>query len=329
MLKKLVLMILLISSSFGYIIIEHKPVEYFIPNYRVIIEANMKEYYHNFTFAKLYFRPFSQDGKASFYQTDMRCDVRSCKGLVPAPLKSTISIDYYIEAFDTADSVYKTQIFSVPQVKIPSWQIDDRSPIELLSSNRVVERVSIEGFGEDVTVHHVVSSSDNSKKELSKFIPSEESVMKAPENQTVNLSQIKSVSDESVDFTGIWSIRRTLSTCHSGIYSHKVMKIDSFNGVITGTSTIGKGTRFYHHPKDGFLCQLVDDSGNASLNGQTAVHTYQSFFESLKSGLRGNDFVKLLDFSEDSIVFELHIGNKTMRTTYKREDSRLFLNGGR
>ncbi len=281
----------------------------------------MREYYHNFTHALLYFRATSTQNSGDFYSVEMSCFSETCRGTIPAPIKSTSSIDYYIEAYDTTDTKYKTQIFSAPHITLPSWQVSDTTPIELLSLNRKIQNVSLKGFDEEVSIKHVSNNSGSSRRVESKFVPPEEREMKSPESQVSEFSQIKGVSEESVDFTGIWSISRTLSTCHSGIYSHKMMKIESSNGVITRTQTFGRGTRFYYHPQDGFVCQLIDDTRATSLNGQPAFHTYTSFFDSLKNGLKGqNSFVKLLKFGRDEIVFEVTMGFKTMKTTYKREE---------
>jgi len=324
LLKTFILFSMLFSLLQSYVIIEHYPVKYFVPEYRIRFVANMKDYYYNFESAQLYFRATSSNN-SEFYTVDMECDPDNrCQAIIPAPMKTTKKIEYYIEARDRNGDLYKTQNFTIPQIELPNWQVDETESLELKSSLRVTKNVPINGFSENVNIKYIQGKVDNSHKVESRFVPSKEIKMIKPDEQVVELNQIKNASAESVDLTGVWSVRRTLSTCLSGLYSYKIIKISSLDGKITNNVTYKKGTKFFYSPEEGYMCQLVDDTDNGSLVGESSVYTYKSFFEALKSGLRRGEYVKLLEFSNDKIVFELHSKGKVLTTTYKREPESLF-----
>ena len=315
--------IIITDNLLSYIIIEHKPIDYFVPNYRIKFSATMKDYYHNFISAQLKFKASSETG--NFYYLDMKCTPDNrCEAIIPAPLKSTKEIIYLIEAKDRVGDMYKTQNFSVPQIALPIWQVNNNKLIEIKTVETVTKNVELDGFSEKVQIKYLRDITDNSRKIESRFQPPKEVNMLNPEYQKVEKNQVKSASSESVDLAGVWSIRRTLSTCTSGLYSHKVIKISSFNGRIIESKNIQKGTKFFYSKRNGYLCQLVEDVRNGALVGQNSLYTYQSFFESLKSSLGSNEFVKLLEFSNRKISFELHIKDKILTTVYKREQEILF-----
>lgn len=323
-LKTLILFSILFSALQSYVIIEHYPVKYFVPEYRVKFLANMKDYYHNFESAQLHFRASSLDN-GEFYTVDMSCNPDNrCEATIPAPMKTTKEIEYYIEAKDRVGDFYKTQNFSIPQIELPNWQVDDRESVEIKTVSRVTKNVSIGGFSENVKIRYVQDRVDNSHKVESRFMPSNEVPMIQPDDQIVELNQIKSVSTDSVDISGVWSVRRTLSSCLSGLYSHKVIKISSLGGKVTDNITYKQGTKFFYSQKDGYVCQLVDDIDSGALVGESSIYTYNSFFESLKAGLGRGEYVKLIEFNSDKIVFELHSKGKVLTTIYKREPDSLF-----
>jgi hypothetical protein len=323
--KLLFSILILITNLSSYIIVEHEPLKYFIPNYRIKFNANMKDYYHNFVSAELKFRVSTTDLTAPFHSISMICNSENfCSAISPAPLKETKGIDYFIEAVDRVGDRYKTQNFTIPQITLPSWQIDGEIPIELTSSTPIAKDVSLNGFNEKVQIRYIQNSNENAQKVESKFVPSNEISLVQPENQKSDLNQIKSVSSDSVDLNGVWSIRRTLSTCTSGLYSHKIIKITSFNGKISDSTTLRGGTKFFYSDRDGYICQLVDDISSGALVGESSIYTYNSFFNSLKASLGKGEFVKLLEFSSNKIVFELHMGTKTLTTIYKKEPDNIF-----
>jgi hypothetical protein len=318
------LLFFIVFNLFSYIIIEHQPLTHFIPDYRIKFSANMKEYYHNFESAQLHFKSKSVS-EGGFYTVDMSCNSDNfCEAVIPAPMQSTREIEYFIEARDRIGDIYKTQNFSMPQVELPAWQIYDTDPITLKSSNSVTKDVSLKGFSEQVAISYITDRGENSHKINSKFIPSQEVELPKPDEQKIELSQIKSAVDDVVDLTGVWSIRRTLSTCRSGLYSHKVIKISSFGGKVTDSITYKSGTKFFYSNNEGFVCQLVDDADSGALVGEDSVYTYKSFFETLKRSLGKDEFVKLLEFSKDKIVFELHFPDRILTTIYKREADSLY-----
>ena len=322
-LKFFILISVATANLLSYVIIEHMPIEHFIPNYRIKFSAIMKDYYHNFTSAQLNFKASSETGE--FYHIDMECSPDNrCFAIIPAPMKTTQEIQYFIVAKDRIGDIYKTQIFSVPQITLPAWQVDDREQIKIKSSIPIIKDVALKGFSEKVQIQYLQDSNDNSRKVESKFQPPKEINMLKPKTQRIEHNQIKNASAESIDLTGVWSIRRTLSTCTSGLYSHKVIKISSLNGRITESNSFKKGTKFFYSDRNGYVCQLVDDNLNGALVGESSTYTYQSFFQSLKSNLGSGEFVKLLEFSKNKIVFELHLKDKILTTIYKREQEALF-----
>ncbi|HIC10870.1 MAG TPA: hypothetical protein EYO61_05895 [Campylobacterales bacterium] len=326
MLRTFPIFLLFLSNLFGYIVIEHYPVKYFVPEYRIKLTTKMKDYYHGFESAKLYFRPVSPTlQNAPFYTVYMNCDPdKMCEAILPAPLKTTKQIEYYIEAVDNVGDIYKTQNFTIPQIELPNWQIDDIGSVEIITTAKIADNVPIDGFGERVQIRYISSNIDKAKRVESRFIPSDEVNMTKPEEQTIELNQIKNVTDEKVDLTGVWSVRKTLSSCLSGLYAHKIIKISSHNGKIIDNKTYKKGTRFLYTEKDGYVCQLIDDTDNGSMVGQDSVYDYKSFFEALKFGLRDDEYVKLLEFSKDKIAYELHSKGKVLTTVYKREPDSIF-----
>ena len=286
----------------------------------------MKDYYHGFESAKLYFRPVSISlQNLPFYTVYMECNPdKVCEATLPAPLKTTEQIEYYIEAVDNVGDIYKTQNFTIPQIELPNWQIDDIGSVEIITTAKTTDNVPIDGFGERVQIRYISSNIDKAKRVESRFVPSDEINMTKPEEQTIELNQIKNVTDEKVDLAGVWSVRKTLSSCLSGLYAHKIIKISSHNGKIIDNKTYKKGTRFLYTEKDGYVCRLIDDTDSGSMVGQDSIYDYKSFFEALKFGLRDDEYVKLLEFSKDKIAYELHSKGKVLTTVYKREPDSIF-----
>ena len=319
-------LVIIFTTLNGYIIIKHHPVKYFVPEYRIKFIANMKDYYHNFESAQLFFRALSsQTSNKGFYTVDMNCNPNNrCEAIIPAPLKTTQEIEYYIEAKDTVGDLYKTQNFTIPQIELPNWQIDNGESVEIKTTSKITNNVEIDGFGERVKIRYIENRVDNLHKVESRFVPSDEVSMMKPDEQKVELNQIENASVESIDLTGVWSVKRTLSSCHSGLYSHKIIKISSYNGKITDNITYKKGTKFFYSPKEGYICQLVDDVQSGSLVGTDSIYTYKSFFEALKLGLKKGEYVKLIDFTHNKIVYELHSKGKVLTTIYNREPNSFF-----
>jgi hypothetical protein len=324
--KKYFLQIILLGNIlYGYIIIEHTPIKYFVPDYRIKFQAKMKDYYHNFVSAKL---KFMATGKMdSFFYVKMVCNPDNfCSATIPAPTNEVKEIVYFIEAKDRIGDIYKTQNYAIPQIPLPAWQVETtKDNINLESDVATAKNVNMKPFKESVDVLYSAGKLEKKKQIESKFIPPKEEQMLSPAKQKIDKNQIKNVTDETVDLTGIWAVRRTLSTCRSGLYSYKVIKIKSLNGVISESSNLNKGTRFLYTDKNGYVCQLIDDNVNNSLVGENAIYTYKSFFTSLKRGLSSKEFVKLLEFGENLIKFELHLKDgKVLTTIYSREKQLSF-----
>jgi len=292
---------ILYVNLFSYISIEFSPIEYFIPNYRIKFQATMKEYYHNLDSAKLKFRT-SADSK--FYYVAMQCSLdNTCEAIIPAPMKTTKNIQYFIEAKDKIGDSYKTQQFSVSQIQLPLWQIDTTEPIQLESNGLIIENVALEGFNDKVQVQYRTSSVKKVKSPIN-----------LPKNVLMNKKNI------TMDLTGIWSIRRTLSTCSSKLYSHKVIKIKSSSDhKIIESKHINTGTQLRYIENQGYVCQLIEDNSDGSLIGSDSIYTRKSFLISLQNSMSDSDAVKLLEFSETKIVFELKFKNTILTTIYKRE----------
>ena len=310
---------------YGYIIIEHTPIKYFVPDYRIKFEAKMKDYYHNFVSAKL---KFMATGKMdSFFYVKMICSPDNlCSATIPAPTNEVKEIVYFIEAKDRIGDIYKTQNYSIPQIPLPTWQVESVDKIYLHTDISEANNIHIQPFKEPVNILYSAGKIEKKKQIESKFVPPKEEKMLPPAKQDIDKNQIRNVSNETVDLTGVWAVRRTLSTCRSGLYSYKVIKIKSLNGTIVESTNVNKGTRFLYSDKNGYVCQLVDDNVNNTLVGENAIYTYKSFFESLKRGLAPEEYVKLLEFGENLIKFELHLKDgKVLTTTYSREKQLSFL----
>ena len=310
MLRIFIILNILFVDLFSYISIEFSPIEYFIPNYRIKFQATMKEYYHNLDSAKLKFRTSATDSK--FYYVEMQCSLdNTCEAIIPAPMKSTKSIQYFIEAKDRIGDIYKTQQFSVSQIQLPIWQIDTTAPIKMESDGLIIENVSLNGFSDKVQVQY---KTDTVKRVKSKIhLP-----------QNVLMGQKK--AEIEVNLTGIWSIHRTLSTCSSNLYSHKVIKIkSSSDNKIIESKHMNNGTKLRYIENKGYVCQLIEDNSDGALIGSDSVYTRETFFKSLKSSMSDSEAVKLLEFSNTKIVFELHFQNTTLTTIYKREKALSFV----
>jgi len=310
LLRIFIILNILFVDLFSYISIEFSPIEYFIPNYRIKFQATMKEYYHNLDSAKFKFRT-SKDSK--FYYVEMECSLdNKCEAMIPAPMKSTKMIQYFIEAKDKIGDVYKTQQFAVSQVQLPAWQMDTKTIIKLQSDDLVIDNVALNGFSDKVQFQYQTG--------LGKKVDS-----KIHLPQDIMMNQEKE-ADTEVNFTGIWSIRRTLSTCSSKLYSHKVIKIkSSSDNKIIESKHINEGTKLRYVENKGYVCQLVEDNIDGALVGSDSVYTRQSFLESLQNSMSNNKAVELLEFSTNKIVFNLAFKNTTLTTIYKREKELSFL----
>jgi hypothetical protein len=337
--------------------IEHKPIEYFLPDYRVNIKANVKSYSSRILTGRVYFKSPSRE---KFFSVSISCNKNECNAVLPAPSKKTKTLEYFIAIKTVDGQIYKTQVFSVPQRNLPSWQIDSSNrPLVVykLPSEKELKNIYLEGFKDRMHVQYVkdiysseiehikineqnktkISQEQNQKENKanqnrSSLIPLSEYKIKTADGKLVspNLSDSakskgKVYSNQKVDLTGVWLLKRNLSTCKSNVSAQKMIRIVSLQGVITNDYIAPNGTQFYYDPQKGFVCKLIDDSRENILVGEKSSYTYGEFLDVLKSQLEVKESVNLNSFNSQKIAFEIVSPEKKFWTIYLRQPESSFV----
>lgn len=329
------------SYLFSYLIIYHEPIKYFMPNYRIKIMAKVEEFDSVFEESKIKFRVTDKDESKEFYIANMDCSKNKvCIGTIPAPLPTSDSIEYYIEAVDKTGKGFRTTRFTVPKVKLPPWQkipnqsdsdeiTENNEPVK--NNNLLYSSIASNTFSDRSKIKYL-DEKDEANKNLN---IDDESNMSKLKNLELNETSKKNnqetekpkdvLSNEPVDFSGIWSVKRTLSSCSKELYSYKVMRLISENGVIIDSKTFAGGTTFAYSDEKGYSCRLVDDSSNNSLIGESSIFpSRKDFFKKLQEAIGRFERIELVEFSKNRIIFDLYTDSKILTTIYTRETSSQF-----
>jgi hypothetical protein len=308
---------------YSYTVISHKPIDYFIPEYRVVIDATVKNFSGGIKSGKVHFR---SDRNREFFSVEMSCAEDICRGVLPAPSSVIVKIDYFISVLDRTGEIYKTQIFSVGKSRVPKWHLTgSHEPIRVYSISGDISKGGIVGFSDRLSVKEIpVESRVETKK--AKTIHSMDSNMLIPMEEfelnrvTGSVTQ-KSKSREKVNLSGTWIVKRSLSTCTTGISSQKIIEITAKNGKIVSDRIYPNGTKFLYNPNSWFTCKLVDDTSENILIGERSEYNYYDFLKSLKSDLSDDEVVELHQFSPEKISFQIKRGSVSLWTTYLRQSN--------
>jgi|GEM_PF-1647152 len=330
------LLLLLISNYlFSYTVISHKPIDYFIPEYRLLIDANIKSFSSGVSSGKVHFR---SDRNRDFFSIAMRCKGNSCQATLPAPSKEVDKLSYFISVMNTQGEIYKTQVFSVGQKTLPKWQVGTgKEPLSIYSTTGEKSLSKVTGFEDRIVLKE--SFQQPKKRAVKKVVkkaqesPNSEYLMPLDEYQLKGVPaksnyQQTIPSKSVVDFSGVWVIKRSLSSCSSSLSSQKLIKIESQNGKIVADQVAPNGTKFMFNDKQGwFSCKLTDDSSQGYLVGESSSYNYYSFLKSLQKDLSAGESVRVLEFNRDKISFELNFSGEKLWTSYIRQPSSSFYRG--
>jgi hypothetical protein len=330
--KKL-LLILFSSSLFSYTVISHKPIDYFIPEYRLLIDADIKSFSSSVSKGKVHFR---SDRNRDFFSAPMSCKIDNCQAVLPALSKEVDKLDYFISVIDSSGVIYKTQVFSVGQKSLPRWQLgNSKEPLQVFSPRGDKAISKINGFNDKVIIQERAKIREQSRKPkaIKKVIQptSSESLMPLEEYQLKGMPKGGSSynnqlsSKVEIDFSGVWIIKRSLSSCSSSLSSQKLIKIESKNGKIIADHIAPNGTKFTFSEESGwFSCRLIDDEQQGMLVGEQSRYTYHSFLKSLQSDLSDGERVQIVEFNRNKITFELSYRGEKLWTSYIKQPSNRF-----
>jgi len=140
--------------------IKHKPVKYFVPGKRIVLNADIKDK-RGIDIARCYFRA---QGEADFVFVQMtQTEPGIFRAILPAPKTSTEAIDYVFLTVNSEKQVIKTQTFTIPknanEDKAPIWQ-QTGSEGNIIVKTELAEAPSeLAGFSDSI-IWDVVESSE-------------------------------------------------------------------------------------------------------------------------------------------------------------------------
>jgi len=143
MFKYIISSFFITQNLFCYLVVEHDPVKYFLPNYRIKISAQINEYGSIFSVAKVKFR-ISNDKNREFFGINMNCggEKIECFATIPAPTQIVENIEYFIEVIDKKDDGFRTPKYSVPRIKLPAWQKIDQNLSLVINNKNILDTSS-------------------------------------------------------------------------------------------------------------------------------------------------------------------------------------------
>ncbi len=139
--------------------IKHTPIKYFVPGYRIKLEAEVKDK-KGINLVRCYFKAA---GEADYVFITMNFKgIGKYEGILPAPNKNTGAIEYLFLAVNDKNEVVKTQTFVVKKKDkdlAPSWQVV-RSEEDIINVSTELARAPEElaGFTDSITMDVVESS---------------------------------------------------------------------------------------------------------------------------------------------------------------------------
>jgi len=254
--------------------IKHKPVEYFVPGKRIVLNAGIKDK-QGIEIARCYFRA---QGEADFVFVQMtQTEAGIFRAILPAPTTSTEAIDYVFLAVNSEKQVVKTQKFTIPKKanedKAPIWQ-QTGSEGNIIVKTELAEAPSqLAGFSDSI-IWDVVESSErfgvvagglysaiSSGAAATTITTGTGTVTASAGISTLRVVAIGAAAvaagvagaaiasssggdddnnspDETICFEGTWSVNIVSSYCPSLIASYTVT-YEATDGYITSVTTSG------------------------------------------------------------------------------------------
>ncbi len=149
-LSKIILTSFILFSTIMATEIKFEAIEYFVPNSRVVISADIEDEI-GLAEARVYFK--SIDSKMYPF-VKMSCKAQKCRAILPMSDKETKTFNYIILFQNNKGEVFKTKIFTVSKrdmIELPKWQSFDKSPIEVKSELFLTPK-DIIGFDDDFKI---------------------------------------------------------------------------------------------------------------------------------------------------------------------------------
>jgi len=147
----------IISSAAAETIIKHDALEYFVPDNRITLSAEIADE-KGIEVTRAYFK--SSDAM-NYTFVSMDCKENVCNALIPAPSKETQAIDYLFLAKNTEGLVVKTQTYRVninaTAGKVPEWQSAKNDTAIGVKSELASTPQAITGFSDNILIDAVES----------------------------------------------------------------------------------------------------------------------------------------------------------------------------
>ncbi|MFC1852343.1 hypothetical protein ACFL27_19265 [candidate division CSSED10-310 bacterium] len=142
------------------ITIDHKPIEYFVPGYRIDVSLKVTDP-EGVMLVRCYFK---EKGQADYVFVAMPGEEQDTyKGVLPAPANSAQAVEYLLLIVNNKKAVYKTEPFVMKQKKkkMPPWQ-HETSSVKLAVKTEQEEEddkpAAVPGFSDSITVDVVESA---------------------------------------------------------------------------------------------------------------------------------------------------------------------------
>jgi len=159
----LAMFVMSMNGSMGYaaapaIKMKHDILEYFVPEKRIMVQAEVTQGASEVKLMRCYFRSTEY---ADYTFVEMKPEKGGMyKGILPAPSKETQMIEYLFLAADQKNQPVKTQVFGVKQAgrATPAWQEVSSAGNIQVSTELTQAPASVSGFSDSVTMNVVESS---------------------------------------------------------------------------------------------------------------------------------------------------------------------------
>ncbi len=159
----LAMFVMTMNGSMGYaatpaIKMKHDILEYFVPEKRIMVQAEVTQGAAEVKLMRCYFRSTEY---ADYTFVEMKPEKGGVyKGILPAPSKETQMIEYLFLAADKNNQPVKTQLFGVKQAnrETPAWQQVSAAGNIQVSTELTQAPASVSGFSDSVSMNVVESS---------------------------------------------------------------------------------------------------------------------------------------------------------------------------
>ncbi|MFZ5906411.1 MAG: hypothetical protein ACOYVJ_03240 [Nitrospirota bacterium] len=137
--------------------IKHEPAQYFVPGYRIILSAEVKDK-KGINLVRCYFKTPQQ---ADYVFVAMESVGSRFKAILPAPNITTEAIDYLFLVVNGKNEVVRTSVFTIKGLKIdkvPAWQSIGSEGTITVSSELTEAQTVLPGFTDSITMDFVESA---------------------------------------------------------------------------------------------------------------------------------------------------------------------------